>query len=103
MVLPNGLSKDEETILSVYKLRRIRFGYGLTHSPFAHELCDRPDVDVRGGLDRMVGGGLLKVLPEVPDFYILTPEGERRLRPPARGGPAAGEAGRKAVEDAHGG
>lgn len=83
MVLVNRLSKDEATILSVFKLHRIRFGYGLTRSTFVHELSDRPEMDVRVVLNRMVRDGLLTVLSEVPDFYILTREGERRLGPPA--------------------
>jgi len=70
------LSLDEETVLAVFKSHRIRFGYGLTYSTFVHDLHGRPGIDVRLVLDGLVQRSLLKVLPEVRDFYILTRSGE---------------------------
>lgn len=80
------LSREEEAILAVFQSHRIRFGFGLTCSTFLHELHGRPEIDVRRVLTGLVQRGLLKVLPEVRDFYILTRSGEVLTRPrPATG------------------
>lgn len=76
MGLADCLSRDEETILAIFKSHRIRFGFGLTYSTFQNELHGRPEIDVRLVLNGLVQRGLLKVLPEVRDFYVLTRSGE---------------------------
>jgi|GEM_PF-2853087 hypothetical protein len=82
MNLADCLSPEEEAVLAVFKVHRIRYGFGLTTSTFARELSDRPGIDIRRVLGGMVQRGLLKVLPEVPDFYILTRSGEVLSGPP---------------------
>jgi hypothetical protein len=82
------LSWEEVAILAVFKSHRIRFGFGLTYSTFLHELHARPEIDVRAVLTGLVQRGLLKVLPEVKDFYILTRSGEVLSGPPSPAGVA---------------
>jgi DNA-binding IclR family transcriptional regulator len=81
MIVHSGLAPEHEAVLAVYERLRIRAGFGLTLRTLAHELGGRPDDETRRTLDRMVRLGLLQVLPEVGDYYLLTRDGETLFNP----------------------
>lgn len=76
-----GLKPEQERVLRVYEARRIRAGFGLTLQTIAHEIPGVPERDLRRTLDGMAGTGLLQVMPEVADYYLLTRDGERFFNP----------------------
>ena len=70
-----NLSIEEELVLSVFKVRNVRDGYGLTYTTFRGELTDRPALDLRATLRALTEKGYVQVDPQLRDFYILTRKG----------------------------
>jgi hypothetical protein len=81
MIVHSGLAPEHEAVLAVDERHRIRAGFGLALRTLAHKLGGRSDDETRRTLDRMVRPGLLQVLPEVGDDYLLTHDGETLFNP----------------------
>jgi hypothetical protein len=73
------LSPDETRVLSVYRLRGIRPGYGLTQSTFSKELHGRDGLDLPAVLESLQTKGMLATHPHIHQFFLLTARGYRRL------------------------
>ena len=70
------LSPAEEAVLAVYKIRRIRPGYGLTATTFRKELMYLPLPGISEAIASLLGKGYLNPHPVIQDFYLLTRKGD---------------------------
>jgi len=79
VVNQGALSPAEEAVLSVYKVRRIHPGYGLTATTFRKELMYMPLPGIAEAITSLLGKGYMSTHPIIKDFYMLTKKGYSRL------------------------
>jgi hypothetical protein len=75
MIPSDELSFGEELVLQVFKLRRIRNGYGLFYDIFRIELKDHAALDLPAAVVSLLKKDYLQADPNIHAFYILTKKG----------------------------